>query len=120
MSASGNNYLWSPATSLSSTTASNPTASPSSTTTYTVTVSDGNGCQDSDQVTVTVNSLPNVDGGADQTVCNGDNVTCDQRASSYTWDKGVTDNVTFTATSTTTYTVIGTDANGCQDIDQLR
>ena len=46
-----------------------------STTTYTVIGTDANGCQDIDQVTVTVNPLPNVSAGADQTVCFGDNVT---------------------------------------------
>ncbi|WHZ06249.1 MAG: hypothetical protein OJF59_000001, partial [Cytophagales bacterium] len=36
-------YSWSPATGLSSTTISNPTANPATTTTYTITVKDGNG-----------------------------------------------------------------------------
>ncbi|MBU0466005.1 MAG: lamin tail domain-containing protein, partial [Proteobacteria bacterium] len=48
-------YLWTPDDgSLSDTTNSNPTASPSSTTNYTVTVTDSNGCTATDQVTVTV------------------------------------------------------------------
>ena len=44
-------------------------------TTYTVTGTDASGCQNTDQVTVTVNALPTVSAGADQTVCFGDNVT---------------------------------------------
>jgi len=49
-------YLWSPATGLDSATAPNPMASPTSTTTYTVTVTDANNCTGSDSVLVTVNS----------------------------------------------------------------
>jgi Zn-dependent metalloprotease len=37
-------YSWSPATTLSSSTAASPVATPASSTTYTVTVTDGNGC----------------------------------------------------------------------------
>ena len=50
---------WSPSTGLSSTTASNPTATPSSTTTYTLTVTDANGCTSADQITVRAGNLVN-------------------------------------------------------------
>ena len=92
----------------------------STTTTYTVTGTDGNGCQNTDQVTVTVNALPTVSAGSDQTVCFGDDVTLSgSGASTYSWDNGITDNTAFTASTTTTYTVTGTDANGCQNTDQV-
>ena len=45
-------YSWSPTTGLNNTTIANPTALPTSTTTYTVTVTDDNGCTDSDSMTV--------------------------------------------------------------------
>ena len=70
--------------------------------------------------TITVNAQPAVDAGSDQTVCNGDNVTLSgSGADSYTWDNGVTDNTSFVATTTTTYTVTSTAANGCQNTDQV-
>jgi gliding motility-associated-like protein len=56
-------YQWSPATGLSDVTAKNPTASPSATTTYTLTVTTFAGCQVSASVTVTVIGqivIPNV------------------------------------------------------------
>ena len=52
-------FSWSPATGLSSATAANPTAAPAVTTTYTVTVTDENGGEATDDVTVTV--LSNAD-----------------------------------------------------------
>lgn len=59
LTASGaNTYSWSPATGLSSTTGTTVTASPSTTTTYTVTGTDANGCQNSADATITVNPLP--------------------------------------------------------------
>ncbi|TNF49359.1 MAG: T9SS type B sorting domain-containing protein, partial [Bacteroidetes bacterium] len=94
---------------------------PSSTVTYTLTATDGNGCVDQDQVTVTVNPLPNVNAGLDQTVCDGANVTLSASgATSYTWSNGVVDGQSFTPTpGTTTYTVSGTDANGCVNSDDV-
>ena len=91
------------------------------TTTYTVTGTDANGCSNTDQVDVTVNPLPVVDAGADQTVCDGESVTLNgSGAVSYVWDNGITDGVSFVpALGTTTYTVIGTDANGCSNTDQV-
>ncbi len=51
-------YSWSPTTGLSASTVSNPTASPTTTTTYTVTVRDGNGIAITANTTITVNNLP--------------------------------------------------------------
>ncbi|XOV66816.1 MAG: PKD domain-containing protein [Fluviicola sp.] len=91
------------------------------TTTYTVTGTDANGCENSDQVDVTVNALPNVLAGPDQTVCDGEQVTLNgSGAASYVWNNGITDGVAFTpALGTTTYTVTGTDVNGCENADQV-
>jgi gliding motility-associated-like protein len=51
-------YLWSPNVGLSTTTGSSITASPLTSTTYTVTARDVNGCSSSDQVVVAVQSMP--------------------------------------------------------------
>ncbi|MGV3631558.1 MAG: T9SS type A sorting domain-containing protein, partial [Bacteroidota bacterium] len=90
------------------------------TATYTVTGTDGNGCQNTDMVTVTVNALPAVGAGSDITVCeNGTVILSGSGADSYSWDNGVTNGVSFNPTSTNTYTVTGTDLNGCQNTDQI-
>jgi hypothetical protein len=47
-------YQWSPTTALSSYTVANPTASPSSTTAYTVTVTGANGCASTSSMTLTI------------------------------------------------------------------
>jgi hypothetical protein len=56
----GISYRWTPSTSLSDTTVSNPTASPASTTTYSVSIEKGYGCPVEEKVVVTVNQLPTV------------------------------------------------------------
>jgi hypothetical protein len=59
LTASGaDTYVWSPATGLSSTTGNVVTASPLSSTTYTVTGTAANGCSGTDDVTVVVNPTP--------------------------------------------------------------
>ena len=93
---------------------------PAATTTYTVTGTDLNGCQSTDQMSVTVNSLPIVNAGADLAVCAGGSVTLTGNgANTYSWNNAVTNGVAFTPAATTTYTVTGTDANGCQNTDQV-
>ncbi len=93
---------------------------PTATATYTVTGTDGNGCIGTDNVDVTVNTLPTVSAGADQAVCDGGAVTLSgSGASTYAWDNSVTDGATFTPTATATYTVTGTDGNGCIGTDQV-
>ncbi|MFK7787596.1 MAG: PKD domain-containing protein [Crocinitomicaceae bacterium] len=91
------------------------------TVTYTVVGTDNNGCSNSDQVDVTVNPLPIVEAGLDQTVCDGAATTLSGAgAVNYAWDNGVIDGVAFAqAVGTVTYTVIGTDANNCENSDQV-
>ena len=62
-------YLWSPADGLSATNIANPTASPVASTTYTVTVTDGNGFTATDDITVTVNPLPSAPAAGNVTAC---------------------------------------------------
>ena len=73
-SVSGASYAWKIIGGSTFSTSSSVSVSPSSTTTYVLTVSK-DGCSSTDQVTVTVNALPTVDAGSDQTVCSGTSLT---------------------------------------------
>ncbi len=88
--------------------------------TYTVVGTAANGCESTDQVTVTVSATPTVDAGLDQTICAGESVTLTATASAgtVTWDNNVNDGVAFVPTQTTTYTVT-TDDNGCTATDDV-
>jgi gliding motility-associated-like protein len=88
--------------------------------TYTVTVTDANGCTVTE--TVVINVIPDVfaDAGTAQSVCNGDPATLTGSASggtapfSYSWSNGVNQaSQTVSPGTTTTYTLTVTDANGC-------
>ncbi len=94
---------------------------PSATDTYTVTGTDGNGCTNTDMVTVTVNALPTVVANTTATaVCDGSPATLTgSGATSYIWSGGVTDAQSFIPVATLTYTVTGTDANGCMNVDSV-
>ena len=95
----------------------------STTTTYTVTGTDGNGCSNTASVDVTSTAAPSISAGADVTICAGESVTLTGSGAgtggSYSWTGGVSNGVSFTPTATTTYTVTGTDANGCSATDQV-
>ena len=88
-------------------------ASASSTISYTVI--NANACTTVVTKPITVYALPNVTANATATtVCFGTQITLTGgNASSYTWNNGVTNNVAFAPSATTTYTVTGTDGNGC-------
>ena len=119
----GQSYLWTPAASLSNANVANPIATPTSTTTYTVQVTNGT-CSSIASVTVTVNNLT-VNAGNDVTICAG--ATTNLNASggtTYSWSPtlGLTNpnvaNPTAFPSGTTTYTVTAT-TNGCSATDQV-
>ncbi|MBI2966935.1 MAG: gliding motility-associated C-terminal domain-containing protein [Bacteroidetes bacterium] len=83
--------------------------------TYTVTVTDGNGCTGTTSQAVTVNSnpIPTITAGGPTTFCAGGSVTLtSSAASSYSWSTLETTQG-ITASTGGTYTVTVTDGNGC-------
>lgn len=96
---------------------------PTTTATYTVTGTDANGCQNTDVVIVTVNPLPAINAGMDAAICIGEAITLTGTGAgaggTYVWDYGVVNGVSFEPTVTTTYTVVGTDVNGCENSDAV-
>ncbi|MCD6017054.1 MAG: hypothetical protein K0S53_175 [Bacteroidetes bacterium] len=90
--------------------------SPTSSAIYTVTGTDGNGCVNTDTVSLTVNTLPVVTAGASPTaICAGETTTLTATgASSYLWDTGAIGNIiSVSPGSSIIYTVTGTDVNSC-------
>jgi gliding motility-associated-like protein len=71
----GGSITWAPAIGLSCTNCPNPVASPTTTTTYTVTALLQNQCIQTDEVTVSVLTKLDIDAGDDLKVCAGDSVT---------------------------------------------
>ena len=91
-------------------------------TTYTLIGINASGCQNTDQVTVNVNPLPNINAGPDRVICAGESIKLTGTGSTgtMTWDNGIVNGVNFTPNlGNTTYTVIVTDVNGCQSSDQV-
>ncbi|MFN5909891.1 MAG: gliding motility-associated C-terminal domain-containing protein [Bacteroidota bacterium] len=77
-------------------------------------------CSSTESFTVTVNPLPTINAGADITLCQGESVTLTgSNGSSYTWSGGAVDGQPFVPAASGTYTVSGTDVNGCVNTDQL-
>jgi gliding motility-associated-like protein len=116
----GESYSWSPATGLSAPNSASTTATPSTTSVFTVTVTDANNCQATDDVTVTVSPLPNVNAGTDVTICAGQTTQLvGSGAVSYVWspatglsNAGIA-NPVFSGLTSSNFLLTGTDANGC-------
>jgi PKD repeat protein len=87
--------------------------------TYTVTVLDGNGCSQIASATLSNVNGPTATVNPDQTICSGDtaNVNADGAGvgGSYNWDQTLGAGITHSVfpSSTTIYTVVVTDVNGC-------
>jgi hypothetical protein len=117
----GGSYQWS-----NGTTTFNNTVSPSTTTTYIVTVTNSSGCTATDEVKVTINPLSANASASANTVCSGASVQLSVNtsgdtgsSSSYLWSSNQASNFstqrnpTVTPSNTTTYTVVVT--NGTQN-----
>lgn len=114
----GTAFQWSPATGLNNPSIANPVATPLTTTNYSLTVTDANGCvsQPSDLITVTVFSQPNppvIAASGPLTFCQGGNVTLSVTGGvSYQWSNGQTGS-SITVNQSGNYSVTLTDGNGC-------
>ncbi|MDP4199546.1 MAG: T9SS type A sorting domain-containing protein [Bacteroidota bacterium] len=117
-------YSWSPAIGLDHPDSAQPMASPTMTTTYTLSVTDSNGCVTTGKVTAIVNPLATVSAGGNQTVCQGSMLKLHATTSGgmgpfrYSWagtDLKRNDSSTVLAApaSSTKYFVTVTDISGC-------
>jgi len=124
----GYTWSWAPSAGLSATDIPNPVAKPASTTTYTVTVTDANGCTAVNTVTIEVRApLAAIATATDYLIgdCPGQSTTLDvavtggEEIYTYSWAPAATLNdpniksPVASPTVNTTYTVTVTDANGC-------
>lgn len=111
----GATYTWTPNSTISSTTGATVTVTPNGPITYTVN-GEVNGCKGSAQSIVSVYSNPTITVNS-PTVCNGVNATLTASGgTSYVWQPGGTTTnplPAFPVTADVSYTVTGTDANGC-------
>ncbi len=117
-------------TSGNSATVTAPNTPPGSYTFELISVQDASNTQCSQNqigdVNVLVYPLPVVNAGPEQVICEPNDFSPSEvtlngsGAATYTWDNGVLDGVPFVPpVGTTTYTVTGTDVNGCTDTDQM-
>ena len=94
---------------------------PANSQTLTVSVVGANGCTNQDQMSITVLALPTVNAGVDQTICAGTGATLNATgAATYVWNNNVIQGVPFFPTASQIYTVTGTGANGCTNVDQVQ
>jgi hypothetical protein len=102
---------------------SNHTVTPLTTTTYSVTGTDLNGCTASDEITITVYPLPSVGLSASvEEICEGvSSSLLVSGAETYAWSHGLGSGSSHTVTplTTTTYSVTGTEAHGCTNTAEL-
>jgi hypothetical protein len=115
--------VWSPATGLSATTGSTVTATPATSTLYTVTGTSANGCTNTATAAVTVNALPTatITPATATTFCQGGSVVLNANTGTgltYQWFNNATaisgaTSASFTATTSGSYTVVVTNASTC-------
>lgn len=122
-------YSWSPAATLNNSQLVNPTASPKTTTTYTVTGTTGFGCTATDQVTVQVNPAPLITSiTPDTIICRSTSLplVVNSNGSGFAWTNATTLNdptiynpVATPVQNSTKYIVTVTDAINCSSKDSV-
>jgi PKD repeat protein len=126
----GNSYNWQPNTGLSNAFVAQPTATPLTTTSYTLTVTNtSTGCTKKDTVIVNVNAQPLANAGPDEITCSGYPVAIGTPLVTgylYSWAPATALNSTSAAmpnaspTSPITYTLTVTNpGTGCIDMDTV-
>src|ERR1051326_2964848 len=107
----GDNYLW-------SNSATTQTITVTTSGTYDVIVTNSSGCSRTDTAVVTVNPLPVVALGPDQTICGSITLDAQNPGSSYSWSNGATSQQT-TVNLTGSYAVTVTSPAGCTNRDTI-
>ena len=109
----GFTYLWSD-------NSTNQTLAVTTGGTYSVAITDSNGCVSNDNIVIVENPLPVVNLGNDTAICAGDiNLTLDAGIGfTYLWSDNTT-NQTLTVTTGGNYFVVITDGNGCSGSDTI-
>lgn len=127
-------YQWAPATGLNDPTLPNPISQPGQQRSYTLTVTDANGCVDNDTMVVAVNPPLVARAGTRDSVCAGTCITLGLTPSaiggdgnySYAWapsgslNDSALANPTACPPKSTTYTLHLTDGKGCTSSDTVR
>jgi PKD repeat protein len=109
----GSTYLWSNGS-------TSPTLNVLQSGSYSVTVTTAKNCSSQDQVNVTINTLPLINLGNDQTLCHGQTTTLDAGnfTGAYKWSDNSTGRY-LQVGSSGTYSVTLTDGLGCSATDQV-
>jgi hypothetical protein len=107
----GNAYEW-------STNETTQTITVSATNSYQVTVTDGNGCEGSDNISVTIASFPVVNLGADVVECGSATLDAGNAGSTFAWSNGA-NTQTNTVNATNDYSVTVTNTAGCSSSDTV-
>ena len=122
----GISYSWTPVGSLNNPEIADPVASPVSSTTYFITVSNG-GCSAMDSVHIDVNPVANINTSNDTTVCNNSSTKIfASGGSSYQWspasflDNPASETPVVSPTSTTVFHVSITDSYSCVYRDSVK
>lgn len=120
----GIDYEWSPSTGLNNSNVSNPIAQPDSTQSYILTVTDTNGCSNTDTIEVTVNYPPIVSTSPDTVICYGETAEIWATGGDfYNWTPVVNcpgcDTTLVKPTENSIYVVEVSDSNSCVTIDSV-
>jgi len=122
----GSTYLWNPSVGLSSITGTFVMASPTVTTTYSLVAMSGVCVSSPASLLITVNSLPTITLNGNETICSGKSTALVAAgALSFVWSPSTGLNtatgstVTANSANSITYIVMGTDVNGCQNVDSV-
>ena len=119
----GTQFTWSPTAGVSNPTSATPVVSPTTTTTYSVSIRLGQ-CSATDDVTVNILPAPVADAGADTEICFGQSQQLQGAGGvSYQWspatylnDPTIANPVMQLPAQSTEYSLMVTDANNCQSL----
>ena len=123
----GTSYLWTPTSGLDNPNISNPIATPASTTTYYVTVTNAAGCSKMDSIKISASAPPVISKSNDTSICKNTSVQLfASGGATYSWSPSSTLNNTAisnpmaTPSAATTYYVTVTNAGGCSKMDSVQ